>query len=170
MKIAEKDKKQNSKWIVHFQGGSSIVEDRVDPKNNNWMSLDSKNLITSVDIIHDDGITHTLSIADLTQKGYAIEDGFYPDFFQHKEATDDMQVEASGRIVPVGKTSILAQEVGITINSKGDCVILRVNNRTGQSKIFIDNIFDMGINFQIHGIDTSKYEHPKKEKLIADLG
>jgi len=51
-----------------------------------------------------------------------------------------------------------AQEVGFIYNKKGDCVILNVRGKDGFSKTYLDNAFDMALNFDIHGIISQRLE------------
>ncbi len=119
-------------WIIHYKDGKSLAE----TQDLEWKDISKEN-VTSLQVSHK-GIVHTLVVP----KGYL-------GVFQHKVGWAFL-----GR--PELDEPVSDRQVGVVINSKGDCIILSVDEKTGHARTFIDNIERIKLNKELHNIKLER--------------
>lgn len=115
-------------WIIHYADGKTLAESQ----DIDWVDIPKEN-VTSLQITHK-GIVHSLVIPKN-----------YHGIFQHKIGWSffgrpDLNIPKSDT------------QIGVVLNDNGDCVVVNIDEKTGHSKIYIDNVIDMKMNLQLHGI------------------
>lgn len=122
-------------WIAHFKDGSTLTEAEAE-----WDDI-QKELITSLQLKHPK-TSRTFSIA-----------GDYQ-YFQYKRAiafTD-------------GRKGILSRTIGAVVNDNGDCMVVEVNEVSGNSVFTYDNVVMMKLNLELLGIKL-KEEKPQIKEI-----
>jgi len=116
-------------WIAHYQDGKTLAESQ----GLDWKDI-PKSGITSLQLSHK-GITHTLGIPAGTRGVFQQKIGIT---FMGATQYDD---------------PLVARQIGAVVNNDGDCIILEIKEKTGDSKVFVDNIKRMKMNMKLHGIN-----------------
>jgi len=118
-------------WIAHFRDGTTITEAEAE-----WDDIPKEN-ITSLQLKH-----------PRTSRTFTISGNYQ--YFQYKRAiaTSD------------GRKGILSRTIGAVVNGNGDCIVIEVNELSGNAVVSYDNVVRMGLNLKLFGI---KLEGAKKD-------
>lgn len=115
-------------WIAHFKDGATLTEVEAE-----WDDI-QKVLITSLQLKHP-GTSRTFTIT-----------GDYQ-YFQYKRATASSD----------GRKAILSRTIGAVVNdNNGDCMVIEVNEVSGNAVIKYDNVVMMKLNLELLGIRIKK--------------
>ena len=110
-------------WIAHLKGGETVTEADVE-----WDDVPKEN-ISSVQLKHP-GTSRTFTISGEYQ------------YFQYKKAI----------ALSDGRRGILSRTIGAVVNDKGDCIVVEVNEVSGNAVIKYDNVLEMKLNLELLGI------------------
>ena len=114
-------------WIAHLKGGETVTEADVE-----WDDV-PKELISSVQLKHP-GTSRTFTIS-----------GDYQ-YFQYKRAI----------VRSDGIKGLLSRTIGAVVNSEGDCIVVEVNEISGNAIIKYDNVVGMKLNLELLGIKVKE--------------
>lgn len=110
-------------WIAHLKGGETVTEVDVE-----WDDV-PKELISSVQLKHP-GTSRTFTISGKYQ------------YFQYKRAIARSD----------GRKGLLSRTIGAVVNDNGDCIVVEVNEVSGNAVIKYDNVVEMKLNLGLLGI------------------
>lgn len=110
-------------WIAHLKGGETVTEADVE-----WDDV-PKELISSVQLKHP-GTSRTFTISGEYQ------------YFQYKKAI----------ALSDGRRGLLSRTIGAVVNEQGDCIVVEVNEVSGNAVIRYDNVMKMKLNLELLGI------------------
>jgi len=156
------------KFIINYADKRIVIED----KNTKWEDLEKKN-ISSIQIGLGNGQIHTLNIP---KKSIGI--------FQQKCAATTLGI--SCKLCEVNDIEICKDckkfyeyetnlpllykefpkktygyEIGYVLNKKGDCIVMFVGLKNGCAIVRFDNIFKIGLNLKLQGIDIKTKKEGK---------
>lgn len=114
-------------WIAHLKGGETVTEADVE-----WDDV-PKELISSVQLKHP-GTSRTFTISGEYQ------------YFQYKKAI----------ALSDGRRGLLSRTIGAVVNEQGDCIVVEVNEVSGNAVIKYDNVVKMKLNLELLGIKLKK--------------
>jgi len=111
-------------WIAHLKDGKTVTEADVE-----WDDVPKEN-ISSVQLKHP-GTSRTFTISGEYQ------------YFQYKKAI----------ALSDGRRGILSRTIGAVVNDyTGDCIVVEVNEVSGNAVIKYDNVIKMKLNLGLLGI------------------
>lgn len=116
-------------WIAHLKGGETVTEADVE-----WDDVPKEN-ISSVQLKHP-GTSRTFTISGEHQ------------YFQYKKAIATTD----------GRKAILSRTIGAVVNDTGDCIMVEVNEVSGNAVIKYDNVVEMRLNLGLLGIKLKEDE------------
>jgi len=133
-------------YVITYKDGLTITE----REQNDWTKV-SKDNITSLSIKDVNGILHTLSIPSTCY-------GVFQHKVRHARVGGDNSFTDSQIDNLIQKSINYEQlrpstEIGFVYAPNGDCVVINIKDKNGQSKVRCDNVVDMGMNLTLHGIN-----------------
>jgi len=114
-------------WIAHLKGGETVTEADIE-----WDNV-PKETISSVQLKHP-GTSRMFTIS-----------GDYQ-YFQYKRAIARSD----------GIKGLLSRTIGAVVNDKGDCIVVEVNEVSGNAVIKYDNVVKMKLNLELLGIKLNE--------------